>query len=72
MASLDSEPYFEPVSQGICDVPDCSNAAKYRAWWAQGMFIRLVCTTHKAEIEGLPKEANPFTIFAVRAARQRP
>ena len=63
MASKNTELYFDPVSEGICEVLDCSNPAKYRASWAQGILIKLVCTTHKAEVEGkLFAELSP-TIF---------
>lgn len=63
MASKKNELYFDPVSEGICEVLDCSNPAKYRASWAQGILIKLVCTTHKAEVEGkLFAELSP-TIF---------
>ena len=46
------EPYLEPVSQGTCEVLDCSSRAGFRASWAQGVIIRLLCPTHKAELEG--------------------
>jgi hypothetical protein len=46
------EPYFDPVSQGTCEVQRCSNPAKFRANWAQGTVVKLVCTTHKPELEG--------------------
>ena len=72
MASKSIELYFEPVSQGMCEALGCSNSAKYRAWLAHGMVTRLVCITHKAEVEALPEEANLSTIFGVRAVRQRP
>src|SRR5262249_43864310 len=44
--------YFDPVSEGICEVLHCTNPAKYRANWAGGVAIRLVCTAHKEEVEG--------------------
>jgi hypothetical protein len=46
------ELYFDPVSEGVCEVLDCSNPAKFRASWVQGVIVRLVCITHKAEVEG--------------------
>jgi hypothetical protein len=52
MASKNSELYVEPVSEGICEVLGCSNPAKYRASWAQGILIKLMCPTHKAQVEG--------------------
>ena len=52
MTSKNTELYFEPVSEGICEVLGCSSPAKYRASWAQGIVIKLICTTHKAEVEG--------------------
>ena len=56
MAAQDPEPYFDPVSEGVCEVLHCSNPASYRAWWAQGVIIRLVCNTHKAQVDGKPFE----------------
>jgi len=38
-----AEPYFEPVSEGICEVLDCSSPAKYRVSWAQGVIISGLC-----------------------------
>jgi hypothetical protein len=52
MAAHNPEPYLDPVSEGICEVLDCSNPAKYRASWVQGVIIRLVCTAHRADVEG--------------------
>jgi hypothetical protein len=52
MASKNAELYFEPVSEGVCEVLGCSHPAKYRASWAQGVLIRLMCITHKAEVDG--------------------
>jgi hypothetical protein len=52
MARKNTELYLEPVSQGNCEVLGCSNPAKYRGTWAQGMVIKLMCTTHKADVEG--------------------
>jgi hypothetical protein len=46
------EPYLEPISEGNCEVLNCSTRAGYRASWAQGVIIRLLCPTHKAEVEG--------------------
>jgi hypothetical protein len=52
MATKNEEPYLDRVSEGVCEVLDCSNPAAYRASWVQGVIIRLVCSTHKAEVEG--------------------
>jgi hypothetical protein len=52
MAANNPEPYLDPVSAGICEVLNCSSPATFRASWVQGVIVRLVCTTHKAEIEG--------------------
>ena len=52
MASKDTEPYLEPVSEGICEVLSCSHPAKYRATWSMGAVRKLVCTTHKSQVEG--------------------
>lgn len=67
MAAKNQEPYFDPVSKGICEVLDCSSPAKYRASWIQGVIMRLVCATHKAEVEGkLFGELSPSTFGRVR------
>jgi len=47
-----AEPYFDPVSQGNCEVQRCPNPAKFRASWAQGTVVKLVCTVHRPEMEG--------------------
>jgi hypothetical protein len=52
MESRNPEPYIDPVSEGICEVVNCSGPAKFRASWAQGVIVRLVCITHKTEVEG--------------------
>ena len=44
--------YFEPVSEGVCEVQRCVSPAKYRATWAQGIIVKLMCPTHKLEVEG--------------------
>jgi hypothetical protein len=62
--------YFDPVSEGMCEVLECSNPAKYRASWVQGVIIRLVCVTHKAQVEGkLFGELSPSTFGNKRRAR---
>jgi hypothetical protein len=45
------EPYFDPVSQGFCEVLSCSNPAKFRASWAKGIIIKLVCVAHRSDVE---------------------
>ena len=63
MVSKNTELYLDPVSEGICEVLGCSNPAKYRASWAQGIIVKLICPTHKTELEGmLFSELSP-TIF---------
>jgi hypothetical protein len=52
METKTPEPYLEPVSKGVCEVVDCTSVATYRASWAQGVIIRLLCATHKSELEG--------------------
>ena len=52
MANMNVELYFDPVSEGICEALGCSHPAKYRATWAQGVIVKLMCATHKAEVEG--------------------
>jgi hypothetical protein len=66
MANIDTELYFDPVSQGNCEALSCSNPAKYRATWAQGVIVKLVCTTHKAEVEGKLFEALSPSTFGGR------
>jgi hypothetical protein len=66
MANTDAELYFDPVSEGICQALGCSHPAKYRASWAQGVIVKLMCATHKAEVEGkLFSELSP-AIFGGR------
>jgi hypothetical protein len=58
------EPYFDPVSQGICEVKQCSSPAKFRASWAQGTVVKLVCPAHKSTLDGkIFGDLSP-TIFA--------
>jgi hypothetical protein len=63
MAIKNPKLYFEPASQGMCEVQRCQNPAKYRASWAQGIVVKLVCTSHKAEVEGKLFEELVPTIF---------
>ena len=63
MANMNTELYFDWVSEGICEVLGCPNPAKYRANWAQGIMVKLVCTTHKVEVEGKPFSELSPTIF---------
>ena len=58
-----AEPYFDPVSQGICEVMSCSNPAKHRASWGQGTVVKLVCVMHKPEVEGKLFEEIPPSTF---------
>ena len=70
MAAKNPEPYLDPVSEGVCEVLNCSSPAKYRASWVQGVIIRLVCPTHKAEVEGrLFGELSPATFGKKRHAK---
>ena len=52
MTNKNTEPYLEPVSQGICAVLSCSHPAKYRATWSMGAVRKLVCTAHMSQVEG--------------------
>ena len=62
-----SEPYFDPVSHGNCDFQRCPSPAKFRASWAQGTIVKLVCPTHKLEVEGkLFSDLSPSTFVNVR------
>ncbi len=60
------ELYFDPVSEGVCEALDCSNPAKFRASWVQGVIIRLVCVNHKAAVEGKSFEELSPTTFGRR------
>jgi hypothetical protein len=60
METKTPEPYSEPVSAGHCDVLDCTSAASYRTSWAQGVIVKILCATHKAELEGKPFEEIKF------------
>jgi hypothetical protein len=67
LASKNNELYVDPVSEGICEVLGCSNPAQYRASWAQGILIKLLCPTHKAQVEGkLFSELSPSMFGAKR------
>jgi hypothetical protein len=62
MPTKNMELYFDPVSHGTCEVLGCTKPAKHRASWAQGVVVKLVCTAHKAEVEGkLFQELGPST-----------
>jgi hypothetical protein len=52
MQSKNTELSFEPVSTGNCEAQHCLNPAKYRATWSQGIVLKLVCTTHRSQVEG--------------------
>jgi hypothetical protein len=52
MASKNTEPYPEPVSEGMCAVLSCSCLAKYRATWSMGAVRKLVCATHMLQVQG--------------------
>lgn len=51
MENQNALPYVDPVSDGVCEVLDCSKPANYRISWSQGIVIRRVCSTHKAHME---------------------
>jgi hypothetical protein len=63
MATKNMELYFDPVSQGSCQALGCSKPAKYRASWAQGVIIKLVCSTHKTGVDGKLFEELGSSIF---------
>lgn len=52
MTNTNAKLYFDPVSEGICEVLGCSERAKYRASWAEGIIVKLICPPHKADLEG--------------------
>jgi hypothetical protein len=70
MANMDAELYFDPVSEANCQVLGCLRPAKYRASWAQGVIVKLMCTAHKAEVEGkLFSELSPAIFGGRRHAK---
>jgi hypothetical protein len=70
MATKNMPLYFDPVSQGLCDMQNCQNPAKYRASWAQGIVVKLVCAAHKADVEGkLFEEVGASTFLDTRRPR---
>src|SRR4029077_3418683 len=72
MAANNPEPYLDPVSAGVCEVLNCSSPASFRASWVQGVIVRLVCTTHKAEIEGrLFGDLTPSKFAKKRVAKKK-
>lgn len=60
MTNTNAELYIDPVSEGTCEVQGCAHPAKYRASWAQGVIVKLMCTAHRTEVEGkLYSELSP-------------
>ena len=71
MANNNPEPYLEPVSNGVCEFLNCSNRAEYRASWAQGVVIRIVCSAHKTDLDGkLFEDLSSSTFKERRGTRQ--
>ena len=67
MANMNTELYFDTVGEAICEALGCPNPAKYRASWA---IVKLICPTHKAEVEGkLFSELSPATFKGKRHAQ---
>jgi hypothetical protein len=65
------ELYFDSVSEGVCEVLGCPNPAKYRASWAQGIVVKLVCTAHRTEVEGkLYEDLDPAVFGSARHTRR--
>jgi hypothetical protein len=70
MARNEPDLYLERISEGPCEVLGCSNAAKYRASWAQGIIVKLICTAHKGEVEGkLFAELSPSMFGGTRRTK---
>ena len=70
MADKNPEPYLEPVSEGVCEFLNCSNRAEYRASWAQGVIIRIVCSAHKTQLDGkIFEDLSPSTFKKNRRTR---
>lgn len=70
MAAKNPEPYLEPISEGICELLNCSHRAEYRASWAQGVIVKVVCSAHKAELDGrVFEDLSPSTFKRRRSTR---
>jgi hypothetical protein len=63
MVNKNTELYFDVVSQGTCEVQGCGSPARYRASWAQGVVMKLVCPAHKTEVEGKLFEELGSSVF---------
>jgi hypothetical protein len=63
METNNAGPYVDPVSDGICEVRDCSKPATHRISWSQGIVIRRVCSTHKAQMEKKSFEELSSSVF---------
>jgi len=71
MPSTNAKLYFDPVSEGICEILGCTQRAKYRASWAEGIIVKLICPSHKADVEGrLFAELSPATFKDKRRAQE--
>jgi hypothetical protein len=70
MARSKLELYIDRISEGTCEVLGCVNPAKYRASWAQGIIVKLICTAHKGEVEGkLFAELSPSMFGGTRRTK---
>ncbi len=63
MVSKNTELYFDVVSQGNCEVQGCGSPARYRASWAQGVVMKLVCVAHRTAVEGKLFEELGSSVF---------
>ena len=70
MENKNARPYVDPVSDGICEVLDCAKPAKYRISWSQGIVIRRVCSTHKAQMENKSFEELSSSVFGDKRHRK--
>ena len=71
MASTNAKLYFDPVSEGICEILGCTQRAKYRASWSEGIIVKLICPPHKADVEGKHfAELSPATFKDKRLAQE--
>jgi hypothetical protein len=64
-----TEPSFEPVNKGNCQFQRCTNPAKFRASWALGIMVKLLCVTHKPDVEGKTLEEVGPIAFGSRPMR---
>jgi hypothetical protein len=69
MDTKKTEPSFEPVAKGNCQFQRCTSPAVFRASWALGIMVKLVCVAHKSSVEGKTFEEIGPVAFGSRPMR---